>query len=241
MQENESKKKHKAGLHKEISSIFEGVPIPGRDNAKQPSDSAPAGPAEQRPTPKPIPPMSKPKAAGIPKSPAGKSRIGEMWQKIKKRILTPEEGVSPTKHKIMLVIVPSLIIVLIFVLMPFFKSPSGAISTAQKSKSKDVAAVSKREIDWEIPEPYPAGLRDPMQPSSSAKAGTEGAKAEAKGIRMSRLPVRGIVYSKDNPAAVVGTQLVHEGDTISDVTIVKINEDSIEFRMNNQRWTQKVE
>jgi hypothetical protein len=54
------------------------------------------------------------------------------------------------------------------------------------------------------------------------------------------LTITGIICSKDNPSAIVGNQLVHEGDNVSGVTIVKINQESVEFEKNNIRWTQAV-
>jgi type II secretory pathway component PulC len=55
------------------------------------------------------------------------------------------------------------------------------------------------------------------------------------------LIVKGILYSEDNPAAVIGTQIVHEGDNISDTTVVRINRDGVVLEMNGKRWTQEVQ
>ncbi len=52
--------------------------------------------------------------------------------------------------------------------------------------------------------------------------------------------VRDIVYSKDKPSAVIGSKIVYVGDKINDITIVKINRDSIEFERNGDRWEQNV-
>jgi hypothetical protein len=53
--------------------------------------------------------------------------------------------------------------------------------------------------------------------------------------------VKGIVYSEDNPCAVVGDRIVSAGDTVGGATVVKINPDSVEFTMGDKNWTQKVE
>ena len=53
--------------------------------------------------------------------------------------------------------------------------------------------------------------------------------------------MKGIVYSKDDPSAVIGNRIVHEGDEVLGVTIIKINEKSVEFERNKKRWTQKVQ
>jgi len=52
--------------------------------------------------------------------------------------------------------------------------------------------------------------------------------------------VTGIICSKDCPSALVGSQLVHEGDKVSGVTVVKINRESVEFEKSGIRWTQAV-
>jgi hypothetical protein len=53
--------------------------------------------------------------------------------------------------------------------------------------------------------------------------------------------VKGILYSADNPAAIIGTQIVHAGDKISGATVVKINKGSVEFEMDGKKWEQNVE
>ena len=48
----------------------------------------------------------------------------------------------------------------------------------------------------------------------------------------------GILYSDHNPAAVVDTQIVHEGEMIKGVKVVKIYPDKVVFRKDGQTWTQ---
>ncbi len=246
MQENEHKKKRKAGLHKEISSIFEGVPIPGRQ--ERPSGAATPqrpgqGPAKP-PAPGPGIPQTTPTAGKqpVPKAAAVKTTGGsrwrkiwqKTWQKIRSKLFPPESGASSARQKVMVILVPMLFIALIYVLMPLFRRPK--ISEPGRAEPTKVAVDYKGEIDWQIPEPYPTTFRDPMQPSSAAGAvGTE--TIESGRI----LIVKGIVHSKDNPAAVIGTQIVHKDDVIAGARIVKINQDSVEFKMNDKRWTQKVQ
>ncbi len=52
--------------------------------------------------------------------------------------------------------------------------------------------------------------------------------------------VSGIMYAEENPSAVIGYGIVHEGDTIDDVKVVKIHKDKVEFEKNGRRWTQRV-
>jgi hypothetical protein len=122
---------------------------------------------------------------------------------------------------------------------PNISEPKRGATPALASQEAAGAVDHKGEIDWRIPEPYPMTLRDPMQPSSETDV-----KAEAETItagKIASIIVKGIVHSMDNPSAVVGTQIVHEGDVISGVSVVKINQDSVEFQMNDKRWSQKVQ
>jgi len=50
----------------------------------------------------------------------------------------------------------------------------------------------------------------------------------------------GILYSEDNPSAVIGGAIVKEGDMISGVKVVKIHKDSVEFEKNGKKWTQQA-
>jgi cell division protein FtsL len=52
--------------------------------------------------------------------------------------------------------------------------------------------------------------------------------------------VIGILYSEDNPTALIGHQVVHEGDAVDGVSIIKVHKDKIEFANNGRRWTQAV-
>ncbi len=53
--------------------------------------------------------------------------------------------------------------------------------------------------------------------------------------------VNGILYSEDEPSAVIGNRIVHEGDALRGINIVKIYKDKVEFEKNGKRWTQAVE
>ncbi len=54
--------------------------------------------------------------------------------------------------------------------------------------------------------------------------------------------VRGILYSNTKSSVVIDDKrkIVHEGNVIHGITIVKIHKDKVEFAKNDQRWTQKV-
>ena len=52
--------------------------------------------------------------------------------------------------------------------------------------------------------------------------------------------VSGILYSDDNPAALIGRLLVHEGESIDSVEVVRIGRSFVEFEKAGRRWRQVV-
>ena len=53
--------------------------------------------------------------------------------------------------------------------------------------------------------------------------------------------VTGILYSENKPSAIIGNRIVHEGDTLYGIKVIKIYEDKVEFEKNDKRWIQSVE
>jgi hypothetical protein len=241
------KQQRRVGLQKKVSSIFTGVPIPKDNGTQQPSGA----PAPERPNyappshlagtkEKPQPPAAQPPPKAAPaKQPKAvtttKAAKQIPWQQtleqIKNKLFTPKPGVSPARQKAMVVLVPVLFLAMIFAFSRVLSVPSPKTTGAQSFGPSKAVAASNDEIDWQIPEPYPTTLRDPMQFGSvtTTQDGT------------GKLIVKGIVYSKNNPSAVIGNQIVHEGEKVLGATIVKINKDGVEFEMNGKRWTQKVQ
>ena len=52
--------------------------------------------------------------------------------------------------------------------------------------------------------------------------------------------VVGIICNAENPTALINNEIVHEGDTINGVRVIKISRDKIQFEKNSSVWTQKV-
>ena len=52
--------------------------------------------------------------------------------------------------------------------------------------------------------------------------------------------VNGILYSIDNPTAIIDGELLKEGDVRHGVKIVKIHKTIVEFEKNGKRWKQTV-
>lgn len=52
--------------------------------------------------------------------------------------------------------------------------------------------------------------------------------------------ITGITYNEKKSFAIIGTNIVSEGDTIDGIKIVKIYPDKVEFEKNGKRWTQGI-
>jgi hypothetical protein len=156
----------------------------------------------------------------------------KIWEQVKAKLLTPKRGTSPARQKMMILVMPVLMVVLLLVVVRTIKKPAG--TAAKPSKNASAAAAFSGKINWELPAVIPGNLRNPMVFGSAATS-------QNKETATSRPVVKGIVYSADNPCAVVGDRIVSVGDTVGDAKVVKINPDSVEFTMGDKTWTQKVE
>ncbi|MGB2861911.1 MAG: hypothetical protein WBC05_01170 [Sedimentisphaerales bacterium] len=165
-----------------------------------------------------------------------------LWQQIKYKLFAPKPGVSPTKQKAMVIMVPVLAIIMIFALRQVLsKAPRQTEGAGTDDAPVVVAnADSGHEIDWKIPEPIAIITRDPIKlPDESNTQNTEH-NATTGEVTTGTIIVRDIVYSKDKPSAVIGSKIVYIGDKINDITIVKIDRDSVEFEKDGDRWEQNV-
>ena len=215
-------------LASEPSASKSPVSEPLAQKPPAPSNVTPAKPKTQPP------PQSQPKETPAKQPKADKTAGQAQWQRkleqVKSKLFTPQEGGSATKQKVMVIAMPVLFIILIFVFIKLFSAPSRKITGPVNAGQTKAVAGPVSKADWHAPKPYPATLRDPMQFGS------------AKGqIGVGQLIVKGIVYSEDNPTAVIGDQVVHQGDKISDVVITKINENNVEFEANGKKWMQNVQ
>jgi hypothetical protein len=55
-----------------------------------------------------------------------------------------------------------------------------------------------------------------------------------------KLVVRSIIYSEDISSAVIDNRIVHEGEKVRGVNIIKINKNNVEFELNGEIWSQEV-
>ncbi len=254
--------KRKPGLQKELSNIFDGVPIPTDENQSQAesknlsekdtstpttpkvqlkheqneSDSRTAVLEESSESQQPeleAPDSQQQAVVETPHVPQ-KSRVAVstgIWDKIRSRIISSDSGASPARQMATIVIVPVLLVVVFFLFSKNFKKPRRPDPAGQAGP---ITAAHADALDWPIPVVYPETLRDPMKINtvslSQLPGGTGGVFA-----------VKGIVFSEDDPAVVIGEQILHQGDSIYGAKIVRITRDSVRFEKNGKQWTQKVQ
>ena len=262
--------KKKPGLHKKVSSIFDGVKIPKSD------DTGPGRPAEdnkipaqdrqaqQQSGPAPQSVLFPGRAAetirkaGIPKAGSVPLRRGRY------KLSAPIPGVSDRNRKLKLAVVAILFIVLGLVLLPKLKSdPSGQKDSKALEAGIAINSIAKKEpdveINWQMPKPYSSTVGDPMERGHRRSAETPvkieqiveeyieepfGPEAAVKEeYDDSDIVVKSILYSQKDSSAVIGEEfeIVYEGDTVLDATVIKINKDNVEFERDGRRFSKRLQ
>ena len=143
-----------------------------------------------------------------------------------------------TRQKAMLLLIPVLAIVLWRLVREPLQGVPAQASEAVDGKITVPQVGEEIEIDWELPPVYQPAGRDPMQLVPAAVTVEEPTPTWTR--ERVNLVLQGILYSEDRPMAMIGTNLVREGEQIAGVTVVKITRDSVAFEMDGQRWTQTV-
>ena len=256
--------KRKAGLHRKISSIFDGVPIPKSDrpDSQQPpamkktTQQATSPPPELQKPPKPVKPD---KPLRKPAKHTAKTKAKQHKRK-KYKFSTPVPTKTEQNEKKKIVVVVMLIIVLGFMLiktfLPEFTKKGKTISTAEEIVTKALQQKQAPSIVWKIPDVYPANLRDPMRTGQSRNPVTgewiedvvdfEKVKdiigqpdtAETTGF-YNDIVIQSILYSQSGRSVVIDNKILYEGDSINGATIIKINKNSVEFAIGEQKFTKK--
>ena len=119
----------------------------------------------------------------------------------------------------------------------FEKSPKRfavAQSLIAERKSRILAKLEQGAADLERQKKYALTV---TLPELEKRLKQELTKPEAKPTHGL---VAGIVYCA-KPSAIVDRQIVHEGDVIYGVTVVKISKDNVKFSKNGKNWEQKVQ
>ena len=181
--------------------------------------------------PKPLPKMQV-----IPQKKKSQSTV---MLKVKKAVCGSEKGKMDPRQKKMTIVVGVLSLlfvgVLVFSLGGLGQSKAKAAGK-ENSQQELTAQIQQAEpLQWQTPQPLPAQLRDPMKPQVSRSAQDSNVTGDGQMV------VRGIVFSKNNPSAIIGEKIVQEGQIFNGAKIIKISKDSVEFEMDKKRWTQQVQ
>ena len=181
--------------------------------------------------PKPLPKMQV-----IPQKKKSQSTV---MLKVKKAVCGSEKGKMDPRQKKMTIVVGVLSLlfvgVLVFSLGGLGQSKAKAAGKENTQQDSMVQAQQAKILQWQTPQPLPAQLRNPMSPHVSQSAQGFNAAGDEQMV------VKGIVFSQNNPSAIIGNKIVWEGEAINGVKIIKITKDSVEFEMDEERWTQQVQ
>lgn len=235
----------RSGLQKNIAFIFDGTE-PAADTLQAPPTLAAVQVPEQAPvatdqvanhglyTPA-ISQTTARRPLPIPKkqNSAESMNLHKMVEYAKARLGTKKSNPSKKSQKKSGILVAVLAAVFIGILFFVFGSSPSQVAAAAKSE-QPVVAAEKTEVNvWKKTDIYPSALRDPMKWPPH--------KTQNNPNVDSTLVVRGIVYSQSKPTAIISGKIVCQGEVISDVKVVKIAKDYVEFEKDNEQWKQQVE
>jgi hypothetical protein len=244
--------KSKAGLHKKISSIFDGVPIPGSaagtpavssDTAgltgRGGGDPAASGLASAEGVSGSLPVLMDSGGPGRSGT-AGPGRSAGAGRKGWFKSFGGGAVGSGKRQTGKIALVGVLMIALGLVLVMVLRQPSaGKADQTQAKSEKDPVAVKKTaDIPiWAMPESYPAGLRDPMVLVEATKP-VEETTIEVK--KQDLFVIKGVVLGARGNTAIVGSEIVSVGDQIQGAKVIRIDRGEVEFEKDGQRWVQTV-
>jgi hypothetical protein len=154
----------------------------------------------------------------------------------KDKRLASKAGPSSRRQTTMVILVIALSILLFFLLFkPFSKSSYNitgpeVTQTVESQSAAQMYSVSTA-INWQRPDVYPTNIRDPMILGSQQQFYSDTWKPNLVGL----------VYNENQKYAIIGTEILQEGEEINGVKVLKINKDSVEFERDGQKWTQEVQ
>ena len=255
--------KRKGGLQKKISSIFDGVHVPGSKKTDTPKT------ADRTPDAAPAPPTSKilsqepPKEAQRPAAatkqnvrPSQVLRSRRRAERIKAEAVAIEKNES--RQKVVTLMIPVLMALLAYMIYDVFfarqtRTDSTILHKGKTEEFKRAMEEAHAKITWQIPNIYPDDLRDPMLedeldryikgqtvfPNDSEEHVSEGiiyTKEEAYEIGLD-ITIDSILFSVIKRSVVIDNMILHEGDEIRKATIIKINKNSVDFERDDKNFT----
>ncbi|MBL7214927.1 MAG: hypothetical protein ISS71_04540 [Phycisphaerae bacterium] len=178
----------------------------------------------------------------LPKSQSAppKPKTGQLIvQQVKKVLYGASKGKMDPRQKKMTLLVGGLSLVFAGILVVSLgglgqKKPA----TAKADVNATGTSESQESLQWQMPQPLPTQLRNPMIPQA---AQPDPANQDAAPGQSGQMIVRGIVFSENNSSAIINGKIVRQGETLEGIQIVKINKDSVEFKQGEKSWTQQVQ
>ncbi|RKY11909.1 MAG: hypothetical protein DRP65_02795 [Planctomycetota bacterium] len=245
--------KRKTGLHRKVSSIFDGlsVPKPGVADSDESGGGRTDSPSEGKNMRRqdgfvskdvPIAPKRPKIGGGKEILPAGGGGLAEFAS------LGVIGTVSNKRRRTTMVLMVVLFVVLLLVLTSTFsrslakKKLAGTLEQADTT-AQPATARGDVQIDWEKPPKYPETLRDPMDTTWRQDPVTgewaeeavvvvqegDDKTLEEKTLIDVGIALRSILWAETGRSIAVGNEILYEGDEIMGVTVKKINKDSVEF------------
>jgi hypothetical protein len=244
--------KSKAGLHKKISSIFDGVPIPG-SAAGTPAVSSDAAGLTGRGG-------GDPAASGLASAEGVSGSLAVAMDTANAAhpvSATPNRSAGPGRKGLLkslgggamgsgkppvgkIALVGGLMVAFGLVLVMAIRQPSASKAGQAPANPEKDPAAAKKAADipgWTMPEPYPAGLRDPMVLVEAPKP-VEETTIEVK--KPDLFVIKGVVLGARGNTAIVGSEIVSVGDQIQGAKVIRIDRGEVEFEKDGQRWVQTV-
>lgn len=246
----------KAGLHKSVEELFDGVSLPQDSDAQvasceSTSDNDASSVKEMLIPSHLTREIAKTNSTtkiylGFARLRAKLSSIiavknaisvksGPLLEKLKVKALNFKSSGKADKNKmICTILMPFLFVIFVAAIVNAFYVPADNSSTPAVMVQSNASAAPEpnqiAKISWNIPESYPDTLRDPTQFGNI----TPGSMSSEN------LNVKGIIYSSENPIAIIGSKLVHQGEVVFGAKILSIDQDSVTFEMDGKRWKQDV-
>lgn len=151
-------------------------------------------------------------------------------ERLRQKLFEPKPGVSPTRQKAMVILIPLLFVILVFMMVRLYGPSSTTAAPAAQPRTTTQASQQPQRQLWQKPGAWPEDIRDPMKPL--------GGEQERQ---MPEIDVSGIFHGSE-PSAIINGHLVRQGQEFEGMRIMSITSRSIEFQTEQgQTWIYQVE
>lgn len=225
--------KHKAGLQKKISSIFDGVPVvqqQGNADTKPGitlPDSGQGSQGVSQTSPRP----ERQATSSVSRTTVHRSKLSKAQERQK------------SKDRVMAIALCVLAILFVGVVYKLFFSEKAVnpipVNSADKTEqTSNIATLAA--LQWSVPEPWPSDIRDPMALPEEPVVeidimdASEDVNVEPEPepvVEKEPIPLKAIVLNPNGISTVlIGKEILTEGETYEDITIVQINQKSVDIK-----------